>query len=233
MDINLKIEELLRNEHGADIVGFADVDGLAPEGYKYAVVAALVLPAKVIDEIPIGPTPEYDEVYHDFNNRLEQMAHAVADMLNEMGYRSAAWIGEKTTYDEMAFKTELPYKTVATRAGIGWVGKSDLLVTPQFGSAIRLTVALTDAPIVPSEPVTESRCGACTKCVEACPGKAIKNNLWYPGIELSELVDIPSCRKAARDLAEVTLGYRTTMCGRCFAACPYTQNYLKRIRNEE
>ena len=44
-------------------------------------------------------------------------------------------------------QTALPHKTIATRAGIGWIGKSALLVTAKYGSAIRLSSILTDTPI--------------------------------------------------------------------------------------
>jgi len=40
--------------------------------------------------------------------------------------------------------SSMPQKTIATRAGLGWIGKTALLITPQFGSAIRLNSVLTD-----------------------------------------------------------------------------------------
>lgn len=128
--------------------------------------------------------------------------------------------------------TAFPYKTSATRAGLGWVGKCALLVTPEYGSAVRLTAVLTDAPLVPGEPIQESRCGSCRSCVEACPGQAIMDTLWYAGIPREKLVDIPQCDKTARDIAEQKLGKRTTMCGRCFAVCPYTQKYVRRTKEK-
>ena len=54
MDLNRKLRDLLSGM-GADLVGFGDVSGLAPDGYKTAVVAAIALPPEIIDEIPVGP----------------------------------------------------------------------------------------------------------------------------------------------------------------------------------
>lgn len=229
MDLNARLQQLL-TQMGADLVGFADVSGLAPDGYQKAVVAAIALPLEIIDEIPIGPTPEYLQTYQEYNRRLEEMSRAAAALLSEQGHRSLALCGENAPWSRETMASPFPYKTSATRAGLGWVGKCALLVTPQFGSAIRLTVTLTDAPLEAAEPVEVSRCGDCTACMEACPGKAVKGALWTAGLSREALVDIPSCDKAARALAQQTLGYPTTICGRCFAACPYTKAYVARAR---
>ena len=45
------------------------------------------------------------------------------------------------------FRTVMPHKTVAVHAGLGWIGKSALFVTEKYGSAVRLTSVLTDAPL--------------------------------------------------------------------------------------
>lgn len=229
MDLNARLREMLR-EMGADLVGFADVSGLAPDGYQKAVVAAMALPLPIIDDIPIGPTPEYLETYHDYNRRLESMSRAAAAFLTEQGCRSLALCGENAPWSRETMASPFPYKTSATRAGLGWVGKCALLVTPEYGSAVRLTVTLTDAPLEVAQPITRSRCGDCTACMEACPGQAVKGALWQAGMERDVLVDIPACDTAARGLAKQTLGYATTICGRCFAACPYTKAYVTRIR---
>lgn len=229
MDLNLQLRQLL-TQMGADLVGFGDVSGLAPDGYQKAVVAAIALPLEIIDEIPVGPTPEYLQTYKDYNHRLEEMNRAAAAFLQEQGYRSLALCGENAPWSRETMASPFPYKTSATRAGLGWVGKCALLVTPEFGSAIRLTVTLTDAPLEVAQPITQSRCGDCTACMDACPGSAVKGTLWEAGMPREALVDIPACDSAARALAQQTLGYPTTICGRCFAACPYTKAYEARAR---
>ena len=135
---------------GADLVGFADVSGLAPDGYQKAVVAAIALPPEIVYEIPVGPTPEYIQTYKEYNRRLEEMSRAAAAFLNEQGHRSLALCGENAPWSRETMASPFPYKTSATRAGLGWVGKCALLVTPEYGSAIRLTVALTDIEIANS-----------------------------------------------------------------------------------
>lgn len=229
MNLNETLTALLR-DMGADLVRFGDVQALAPDGYRRCVVAAIALPLSVIEQIPEGPTEHYLQVYRAYNQRLDEMAEQAAAYLNAAGYRSIPVTGEHASWDRQNMATPFPYKTAATRSGLGWIGKSALLVTPEFGPAVRMTTVLTDAPLTPDESITESRCGSCTKCVEVCPGQAITGRNWYAGMPREELVDIPACDTAARDIAEEKLGLRATMCGRCFAICPYTQAYCKRAK---
>ena len=230
MDLNRKLRDLLSGM-GADLVGFGDVSGLAPDGYKTAVVAAIALPPEIIDEIPVGPTPAYADTYSDYNRRLDEMSDAAAALLEQAGWRSLSMNRDHSPWNRETMASPFPHKTSATRAGLGWIGKCALLVTPEFGSAVRITVTLTDAPLEVAQPITRSRCGDCTACMDACPGKAVQGTLWEAGMVRERLVDIPACDKAAGDCAQRTLGRRTTICGRCFAACPYTKAYVARARN--
>ena len=230
MDLNRKLRDLLSGM-GADLVGFGDVSGLAPDGYKTAVVAAIALPPEIIDEIPVGPTPAYLDTYNDYNRRLDEMSDAAAALLEQAGWRTLSMNRDHSPWSRETMASPFPHKTSATRAGLGWIGKCALLVTPEFGSAVRITVTLTDAPLKVAEPITRSRCGGCTACMEACPGKAVQGTLWEAGMARELLVDIPACDQAAGDCAQQTLGRRTTICGRCFAACPYTKAYVNRVRN--
>ena len=61
---------------------------------------------------------------------------------------------------------------VATRAGLEWIGKTDLLITKKFGPRLRLTsILLKDRVIPESKHIDISRCGTCNICVEICPAK--------------------------------------------------------------
>jgi epoxyqueuosine reductase len=60
----------------------------------------------------------------------------------------------------------------AARSGLGWTGKHSLTIHPRYGSYIFLGELLTDLEIEPDPPVAD-RCGVCSRCMEACPVKAI------------------------------------------------------------
>jgi epoxyqueuosine reductase QueG len=123
----------------------------------------------------------------------------------------------------------LPHKTVASRAGIGWIGKCALLVTARYGSMIRLSSILTNAPFDGSEPIDESKCGGCGACVFACPAGAVSGELWRAGVEREVFFDAVKCRKTAKERAALGFGGNATICGKCIEVCPYTRSYL----NEE
>jgi len=131
-----------------------------------------------------------------------------------------------TTKEYGIFRTIMPHKTVAVKAGLGFIGKSALFVTKQYGSAIRLTSVLTDAPLNCGNPTTQSLCGNCFECTNACPANAISGRLWSPEINRDDFFNAMACRLKAREIAAKTLNKKITLCGKCIEVCPYTQRYI-------
>ncbi len=64
-------------------------------------------------------------------------------------------------------------RSLAVRAGLGWVGKSSMLINREFGSAFFLCEILLSLPIEPDKPYEPDGCGSCTRCVDACPNHCI------------------------------------------------------------
>ena len=123
--------------------------------------------------------------------------------------------------------SELPHKTVATRSGLGWIGKNCLLVTPQYGSAVRISSLMTNAPLICDEPIDRSYCGACSQCVKNCPGQALKGSFWKVGMPREEILDTEKCYKTQVEIMSKNTGIETDLCGKCFAVCSYTKKYLQ------
>ena len=69
----------------------------------------------------------------------------------------------------------LPHKTVALLGGLGWIGKNNLLITPEYGAAQCLGTVLTDAPLktVLHEPLSP-KCGNSIPCLNICYRKVPK-----------------------------------------------------------
>jgi epoxyqueuosine reductase QueG len=149
------------------------------------------------------------------------------EFLTGKGYRALA---RPATFaeDKANLSARLPHKTVATRAGLGWIGKCALLITRKYGSAVRLTTVLTDAPLTPAQPISASFCEHCVRCVEACPAKAHTGKNWEAGMPREELYDAFKCMNKARELSMKSFGEQVTICGLCIVACPWTRQYLKR-----
>lgn len=223
-----ELKELLLSE-GASLVGVADISGLYASteniGHPVGIAIAAAVPRDVILGISGGPTMDYYNAYHSINARLNRLAELCAGFIESKGYSAVAQTTDKVR-EFGVYTTAMPHKTVAVRGGLGWIGKCALLVTKQFGSAVRLTSVLTNAPLECDEPVERSFCGECSECAKNCPGGAVSGKLWTPGIGREELFSPLLCRKKARELAAGAINKEITLCGKCIECCPYTKKYL-------
>ena len=225
MTLTEELKALLLSR-GADLVGIGDMRGAENCNFRIGVSVAVALPAHVIRDLQEAPTEEYYHLYHSLNQALNGIVSAGEGFLRDRGF--AAWA---QTTDRVKVgpdkTTPLPHKTVAARAGLGWIGKNCLLVTPQYGPAVRISSLLTDAPLEYDEPISQSRCGACDLCVRKCPAQALKNALWKTGTPREEIADLAACRKKQLEIMTEQTGIETELCGRCFAVCAYTEKYLR------
>ena len=225
--INLSFElNKYLHEQGAGLVGFADISSITDTALTKAVAVAVPLPPVVVSELVNGPTISYFDAYHNTEARLETIALSAEDFLKKRGFSAFAQISRRITEDEN-WCTKIPHKTVAVNAGLGWIGKNNLLVTQKFGSALRLSSILTDAPLVCGEASLMSTCGSCSQCVAACPAHALKGTVWSPHTERHEMLDIYACQKKQVELTKKCVGIEAEfLCGKCFAVCPWTRKYI-------
>jgi len=210
------------------MVGFADLSPLASEtrqGLPVGVSIAVALDPGIVSRIEDGPTREYEAEYCRLNALLDELGALCAQVIREAGYTAITTSAAYGDIDRATLSTVLPHKTAATRAGLGWIGKCALLVTGDYGSAVRITTVLTDADLPFGTPVEESDCGACACCVETCPGSAPTGSEWTAGTTRADFFDAFACFRAAKSLSDEQ-GIGHIICGMCIAACPRTQAYL-------
>jgi len=215
---------------GAALVGFADTSGLRREmtdGLPRGISIAVRLDPTVIQGIASGPTQRYFAEYQRVNTLLTELCDRAADLLANAGHRANPAQTTSEHFDPVSLSMPLQHKTVATRAGLGWIGKSALLVTKRYGPAVRLGSVLTDAPLATDTPVNDSHCGACRNCVDRCPAGAIVGDNWELGAPRESIYRAPVCRAMAGKLSDRE-GIEATICGICINACPWTQRYLAR-----
>lgn len=226
--LHRELNGLLR-EKGAVLAGTADLSDVIDGPMQTGISVAVLLPAHVVEDLKTAPTEKYYQLYHSLNEKLNGIVTAGAEFLRAKGYQAFANTTKVVKTDDQ-WRTPLPHKTVAVRAGLGWIGKNCLLVTPEYGSAIRLSSLITDAPLPTAEPILESRCKSCTRCVDQCPGKALTGALWKAGMPREELFDRETCKKTQTERMKAATGREVDLCGLCFAVCPYTQGYLNRVK---
>ncbi|MBQ9083761.1 MAG: epoxyqueuosine reductase [Clostridia bacterium] len=227
MDFDKLTRELY--EEGVAAVGFADVSGALAERYAAfprAVVLVWRLCDGVFDEVAQMRTPtfSYFQHYRAVNANLDRLTLRIATMLERDGARAMPVAASQSVHDNGPYAGIFPHKTAAVRAGLGWIGKSALFVSPEFGPRVRLATVLTDHPLVPEQVKREasvSRCGDCTRCRDACPAQAITGRHYGSGSVREDLFNPAACSNHMKKAYQL-IG-RGAVCGICASVCPYGQ----------
>lgn len=228
----MTLSEKLRKfilKNGAKEVGFADINGFSPKpGLNTGIVFYLTYPKEIIRNMGNAPTQEYLEELISINSRLDDIGMKCENFLIDEGYEAYAQTKKRLGGDFGEFNSfELPHKTIATRAGLGWIGKSALFTTFKYGSALRLSSVLTNAQLDFGKPILKSKCGKCMECRDACPGNAISGIPWNYTLKRNDFYDDKKCEKYALEVSYENLGKADTVCGKCIFACPHTQKYIR------
>ena len=226
-DLNQELRALLL-ENGAAMVGFADLSGVVNDDMTFGISVVINISKDVIRSIHDDPNMTYYDEYHRLNDKLNFLVNLGADYLKANGYKAFAQTTDTVKQFDM-YRTTLPHKTVATIAGLGWIGKSALFVTREFGPAVRISSLVTNAKLTGGNPITSSECGDCMACTEACPGHAVSGKLWHKNMDRDEFFDSIACRQKARELSAEKIHKEITLCGKCFEVCPYTKKYLDSV----
>jgi epoxyqueuosine reductase QueG len=208
---------------GAGLVAFADMGALPAEARgpagagRYAVSLAVALDRQVIKGIRAGGWKEYQQARARTDEMVKSLQAAATRFLLAQGAPAA---------ESGAPRPTLPLKTAASRAGLGWIGKSGLIVTEPFGSAIRIGATYTNFELPAGTPSDRSRCGDCTVCVEACPARALSDRLWQVETGHIPMVNREACIQVGKGIA-ARIGYDGIACAECVILCPWTQKYLE------
>ncbi len=162
----------------------------------------------ILEGIENQPTPLYFHHYQRVNILLDTIGLVVTSAIQDLGYRAMP-IPTSQVVDWKTQKGHLSHKHVAWAAGLGWIGRNNLIVNEQFGSRIRLVTILADIPLVISSPAIKD-CGSCLDCLSLCPAGAIKVR--------QEEFDHLRCYEQLRTFAK-TLHLSHNICGVCVKAC--------------
>jgi len=138
---------------------------------------------------------------------LERVALAVVDRLERKGRRVLA-VHTENEFDPVNRVGLMSLKVLAKAAGLGWQGRSLLIVSPRYGPIHRWIGVLTDMELQSGTSIP-NQCGDCTLCVEKCPAGALN---------LVEFDDHPACRE---DVLDIGLCRGDDGCTECLTVCPW------------
>jgi epoxyqueuosine reductase len=161
-----------------------------------------------MDSIDDHPTPLYLHHYRQANYTLDRIAFHVAALIQHLGGKALP-IAASQIVDWEHQRGHLSHKRVAQAAGLGWLGRNNLLVNPAYGARIRLVSTLTDLPLQ-TDTSLEDSCGTCRQCIAVCPAGAIKEDVGK--------FDHLSCFEKLKEFRnQYNIGQY--ICGVCVKAC--------------
>jgi epoxyqueuosine reductase len=230
LSLNNQIKKVLKPFY-IDYVGFADLSNYQSElvrfggslvkGYRHGISIGIALPDSIVDHLP-----EREDVniscayrlhgYEILNSRLNLVASVVSSFLNQKGCRTLPITAADRTDEENAIPT-VSHKMIAHIAGLGWIGKNCLLITPRHGPRVRFISLLTNAPLESIDSPLEQRCGDCSECVDICPVKAIKGKNYQAGESREQRFEFKKCNDYFEHLKKTR---KYPVCGMCLYVCP-------------
>lgn len=147
--------------------------------------------------------------YHDVMlPRLEALARFLADAAEA---RSRVYVDTGPVLE----------RDLAARAGLGWIGKNTMLLSPALGSWFFIGVVLTTAELAPDGPLPD-RCGSCRACLDACPTGAFVAPYVLDARRCLSYLTIEHRGDIAHDLASL-MGQWQFGCDECQTACPWNR----------
>jgi len=238
---------------GAHLVGIAPVKRFAeaPEGHKpndlLKKAESVISLACVIPYGTAITAPSFSYITYGFNlleQKLHEISFAVAWFLEEEGFISlplqtssdivSVKIIEESPEPQVIRMGLFSHRHAAVEAGLGEIGANSALVTPQYGSRVRLGSVITAAKLTPDSKLTEKvcdprKCGY--RCVKACPYDALPGDGTINQYrcmagrlrDVGEPYDLNMFKEYASvhyliRRRKVTITY--PVCGRCVVCCP-------------
>lgn len=230
MQLDYKIKIMAEHE-GADFFGIADLsrasEAIKEQGgpvcipYPKAVSIGIKLPQTIVDELPnrdnLAVAVNYRHAYDITNLRLDLLASKLGSIIQQDGYKALP-VPASERYDDKRICAVFSHKLAANLAGLGWIGRSCLLVTPEAGPRVRWATVLTDAPLIVTGQPMEVQCGECNECVEICPVSAFTGEPFREEEGREVRYDAKKCEEYLQAADEDS---DWTVCGLCIYVCPH------------
>ena len=229
---------------GADFWGVADLSparkaiidqgGDSVAEYPLAVSIGIALSRPIVDQLPHGTeravAVSYRHEYDVVNQRLDLIASHVSGLLQQHGSQAFPVPASKRI-DDQRICAVFSHKLAAHLAGLGWIGKSCLLITPEVGPRVRWVSVLTDAPLAVTGTTMEERCGTCRECVKICPVQAFTGQPFREGESREVRFDASKCDRYFEKMRKKRPGLE--VCGLCLYVCPYGKKNTQKANDKQ
>ncbi len=182
--------------------------------YDNAIILAMEMSQELIDKAPSQDT--MNMVFETYDE-LGIAANKIAEFLREKGFGAQA---------DHPLGGLVLFPPLAQKAGIGFVGKHGLLITPEFGSRVRLAAVYTSIENLPFAEQNDHSwiadyCSSCGLCIRGCPPRAILNESIVH--DTGQTTNI----KQAECFEYFLLNYA---CSLCIKVCPFSKKSYSDIK---
>ena len=196
-----------------DVRDMSEVEIGLPDGLTSVIVLGHQMDKELVQTYPsaLGGAATGREYSHE-----AAIVKQVAAYIRNLGYQAVASMNDTGLVIPMAIQ-----------AGLGEYARNQLVITPEFGPRLRFSKIFTDMPLEadkPKRPGVAKFCDICTKCVDACPVKALPSGRPKTGGGLSSIKGV---RKWTSD-AEKCFSFWATLstdCAICMRVCPFNRDF--------
>jgi epoxyqueuosine reductase len=150
--------------------------------------------------------------YEDYHLFIKKQLRKLTDFM-------ASSVGTGFRFKICVDSAPLAERTLAARAGLGFIGKNRMLINPRLGPQIFLAEIVTSLKLPPDEPIKTS-CSNCNKCLSACPTGALRPDDHLDANKCISYLTIEYKGRIPADLAQ-KIGDRIFGCDECVLACPH------------
>lgn len=160
---------------------------------------------------PMGTVANYAR-YEDYHPFIKKQLRKLTDFI-------ASVAGTGFRFKICVDSAPLAERTLAARAGLGFIGKNRMLINPRLGPQIFLAEIVTSLRLQPDEPI-KTYCSNCNKCLTACPTGALTSDGRLDANKCISYLTIEYKAEFPHDLAP-KIGARLFGCDECVLACPH------------
>jgi epoxyqueuosine reductase QueG len=230
MNINQEIKDFVKTTN-ADYFGIADIsdnkDFIINQGgkelkkYNFALSIGIKIEDDVVNMLTEDNRQQVIEHYKKFghdlmNKELDQIAFNLNKILKAHNLNTLV-IRASKRIDDQKICGKFSHKLAAHQAGLGWIGKNCLLITPDNGPRVRwVTILIEDGVKKTGDPI-EEKCGSCMLCTNICPPDAINDINFKPKLSREIRFDALKCQ----EYQDIRIEKPTKVCGLCIYICPY------------